>query len=1074
MNMWAGTSSLRPIRMALESRLMLDAAALPAALAGATLSADRSGTPTSSDAAPATAARPPSAVVFAFSDVTNWQDIAAAAPANARVEVIGANEDGLARMAQVLSGMSDVDSVHVISHGEAGALLLGSTVIDAAAVASHSDDLRIIGAALSADADILFYGCDSGSGGTGLALAHALADASGADIALSSDPTGATARGGDWVLETTAGTVETAALSAPGWDAVLAQTTATVDVPDAGGAANGAASALSSNGQFVAFTSSASNLVANDTNGLADVFLRNTTTGTTTRVNLGIAGAQATGGGSTVTDISDDGRFVVFSSTATNLVAGDSNGVEDVFVRDTQTNTTTRVSVNSAGVQANGASSGGSISADGNRVVFASTATNLIAAGDTVAQDIYLRNLNGGPNSTTRISGGLAAANGNGVSSDGVISADGSTVAFASTSSNLVAGDTNGVSDVFVYDIQGGSAARVSVNSAGQQGTGASLAPSISRDGHTVAFATSSAFDGTDTNGISDIYLRDGNHSTTSLISRSTGGTIGNGASTAASLSSEGDYVAFTSSATNLVSGDSNGAADVFVHDIAKNQTLRVSVASSGAQGNGASDNGVISPDGGKVAFRSLATNLAGSDSNGVADIFLASGYTVTPTDQGATPGHNPGPGAAPAPAGQRAERAEGPAAQPPATAPSAPPPPMGETAGAMGVGGLHAPGMAGLGWSPMAAGDQGLRQPPAERLSMLGQDGLSMADRRGLLQGLPNGTIIDSLRASGEPAARVAAALMERVQNGETVSVAEAKAALAAEGASKETTIGLLLALNQVEKSVRTEKLAGALHSLNQDAAAADAFAKAETAPLRDITLTGNRVALLIGEQNYGGGLASLATPAADVSAVSKVLAERFGYQTIVANDASKAEIVDLIRAVGERLDGQGGLIVYYAGHGYAVDATGEGYWLPAGARTDSANGWISTSDLSLYLGQIKANQILVVSDSCYSGALTRQMRLTSDAVGEPREQIISRRSVTAMSSGGDEPVNDGGGNGHSVFAAKLLDVLDGAKADAMGFQLFAQVRNEVTQTVPQEPTYGGLEAAGHAGRTDFVIGGR
>jgi hypothetical protein len=1044
--------------MALEPRLMLDAAVLPASAAGTATPAE----------APAPAASQPVAthadVIFAFNNVAGWQDIVAAAPASARIEVIDAKEDGLARMAEVLGTMSNVDSVHIIGHGDAGEINLGSINLDAESVAQYADELHRIGESLSANADMLFYGCESGAGGSGAALAQALAEATGADVALSNDPTGAKTFGGDWDLEIRVGQVETASLDATNWGGLLAQTTATIDVDSSGNSANAAAgtAAISSDGRFVAFTSSATNLVAGDTNGVSDVFVRDTQTGVTNRVSVSSAGVQANGA-STVSDISEDGRFVVFASTATNLVAGDTNGVSDVFVRDMQNNTTIRVSVNGGGGQANGASSGGSISGDGSRVVFTSSATNLIGPNDTNGlDDVFMRQVSGAPG-TSRISETPGGLNANGASSAGVISSDGSTVAFVSAATNLVAGDTDGVSDVFVRTIATNTNQLIADGSA----------PSISTDGKVVAFTSSAALVGADTNGVSDVYRYDRNSSQISLVSQSSSGTVGNAASSAASISGGGDYVAFVSSASNLVSGDTNGVADIFVRDTTNSATMRVSVANStGSQADGASDNPTISSDGGQVAFRSLATNLNGTDGNAASDIFRASGFTVTPADLGL--GSNrvnqpsnlaPPPPAAPTNTMQMGPMLSAMPLPPPGAFPMAAlnigPPADGTALAASGVG-------------PLGGGDFKLGLPPADRMAMFTREGLSMAERQGLLRGLPNDTIIDGLRAKGDPAARVMAAILERVQNGETVTVAEAKTALAAEGASAEATASLLQALAQVSKTVRTEKLAGALSDLAVNAAAADAFSKVSALPVRDIELTGNKVALLIGNQNYANGLPALSTPSADVQAVSKALADRFGYQTLVANNPTKDQIVEMIRSVGERLGNDGSLIIYYAGHGYAVESTGEGYWLPSNARTDSAAAWISTRDLSSYLANIKANQIMVVSDSCYSGAMTRQMRLTSDAMGEPREQIMARRSVTALSSGGDEPVSDVGANGHSVFANKLLSVLDSTDANTMGFQLFSQVRNEVSQSVPQVPTYGGLMAAGHAGRTDFVIGGR
>jgi flagellin-like hook-associated protein FlgL len=216
--------------------------------------------------------------------------------------------------------------------------------------------------------------------------------------------------------------------------------------------------AISADGRYVAFNSSATNLVAGDTNGQGDAFIKDTVTGVTTRISTDSAGNQATGGGgSYVYAISADGRYVAFNSRASNLVAGDTNGLTDAFIKDTVTGVTTRISTDSAGNQGTGGSfffsaivSG--ISADGRYVAFISDNTNLVA-GDTNGQiDSFIKDTVTGV--TTRVStdsGGNQATGGG--SSVSAISADGRYAAFSSGATNLVAGDTNGQQDAFLKNL---------------------------------------------------------------------------------------------------------------------------------------------------------------------------------------------------------------------------------------------------------------------------------------------------------------------------------------------------------------------------------------------------------------------------------------------------------------------------------------------------------------------------------------------------------------------------------------------------------------------------------------------
>ena len=282
---------------------------------------------------------------------------------------------------------------------------------------------------------------------------------------------------------------------------------------------------------------------------------------TTRRVSVHSGGGQALGF-SRFPSISADGRCVAFGSGAA-LVPGDTNGFADIFVHDRLTGTTERVSVDSGEAQANGQSSQVSISSDGRYV------------------------------------------------------------AFSSDASNLVPGDTNGFSDVFVRDRLSGTTTRVSVDSGGAQGNNLSLAPSISADGLSVAFVSdASNLIGWDTNGVTDVYYRAWQENYTEIVSVDTNEALGNGQSWQASISGDGRLVAFTSTATNLVSGDTNGSNDVFVRQRSLGTTTRVSVDSGGAQANGASLLASISADGLSVVFVSYASNLIGWDTNGVADIY--------------------------------------------------------------------------------------------------------------------------------------------------------------------------------------------------------------------------------------------------------------------------------------------------------------------------------------------------------------------------------------------------------------------------------------------------------------------
>ena len=280
-----------------------------------------------------------------------------------------------------------------------------------------------------------------------------------------------------------------------------------IDAFGAQGNDDSSAPAITPDGRFVAFVSYASNLADGDMGGFGDVFVLDRWTGTIERVSVDsfeVQGNSHSGVGGP--SISADGRYVAFVSWAGNLVPGDTNTDPDVFVRDRRAGTTERVSVSSFGAQGNHVSQLPSISADGRFVAFASGASNLVP-GDTSGLDVFVRDRWSG--TTERVSVDAFGGQGNDSSDWPSISADGRFVAFHSRATALVPGDSNWDVDTFVRDRRSGTTERVSVDSLGAQGNNMSYQPSISADGRFVAFESlASNFVDADTNGW-DVYVHD-------------------------------------------------------------------------------------------------------------------------------------------------------------------------------------------------------------------------------------------------------------------------------------------------------------------------------------------------------------------------------------------------------------------------------------------------------------------------------------------------------------------------------------------------------------------------------------
>jgi len=394
-------------------------------------------------------------------------------------------------------------------------------------------------------------------------------------------------------------------------------------------------SSASADGRYIAFVSNATNLVPGDTNGDRDIFVRDRQSGTTTRVSVSSSGAQGNHNSHGLPTISSDGRYVGFSSFATNLVSGDANAKEDVFVHDRQDGSTVLVSLNSAEEQGNEFSEDPSISADGRYVAFHSRASNLVTGDTNGDDDIFRRDLQDG--TTERVSVSSAGVQGNASADrEPSVSADGRYVAFSSSATNLVANDNNAEGDVFVRDMQSGATQRVSISSVGGEGDSRSLAPGMSADGRYVAFQSlaSNLVTG-DTNYRPDVFVRDLLGGTTQRVSVNSANAEGNSDSWGPWISADGRYVAFTSYASNLVAGDTNGISDVFLRDRQSGSTERVSVSSAGTQGNLSSFLPSASSDGRFVFFLSAATNLVPGDTNGEWDIFVRDRQGAPPDSDG-------------------------------------------------------------------------------------------------------------------------------------------------------------------------------------------------------------------------------------------------------------------------------------------------------------------------------------------------------------------------------------------------------------------------------------------------------
>ena len=403
---------------------------------------------------------------------------------------------------------------------------------------------------------------------------------------------------------------------------------------------------VSRDGNRVAFSSASGNLVAGDTNGTYDIFVRNVAAATTTRVTVEVAGGDVNlldgnnaNSSSYYAGISDDGNFVVYQSYANDLVLGDTNGQPDIFRTNVNTLATVRVSINdddatqpNSGSYVNYYSGGGNaISADGNFITFSSPANNLVAGDLNGNWDVFVRNVSA--LTTTLVSRGPGGVQPNAFTFEARISATGNTVCFYSEASTL-GPDANFNPDIFVK-VGSADPVLVSKSSAGVPGNNYTDYPAMSANGEVVAFMTySTNLIASDTNNTNDIYIHDRDADDddaldepgfvlTARVSEQSAGGNPDGDCTGGFIAPGGPIVVFESVATNLVIGDTNGLSDIFRRDLLNQLTQLISVNTAGGPSDGNSFNPACSADGRFIVFQSDATNLVGTDINGTTDIFV-------------------------------------------------------------------------------------------------------------------------------------------------------------------------------------------------------------------------------------------------------------------------------------------------------------------------------------------------------------------------------------------------------------------------------------------------------------------
>jgi uncharacterized repeat protein (TIGR01451 family) len=378
---------------------------------------------------------------------------------------------------------------------------------------------------------------------------------------------------------------------------------------------------LSADGTRVAFYSFATNLDPADTDTTLDIYVKDLTTGDVVLASTSDTGTKGNGS-SERPSLSAEGTRVAFSSSATNLDPADTDSTQDVYVKDLTTGDVVLASTSDTGTKGNNFSSGPSLSADGTKVAFPSQATNLDPTDTDTLFDVYMKDLTTG--NIVLASTSDAGTKGDNSTFGPSVSADGTKVALYSFATNLDPADTDSTQDVYVKDLTTGDISLASTSDTGTKGNGSSFEPSLSADGTGVAFHSfATNLDPADTNSGYDVYVKDLTTGDISLASTSDTGTKGNDISAWPSLSADGTTVAFHSFATNLDPADTDDIGDTYMKDLATGDIGLASTSDTGTKGDGYSESASLSADGTKVAFHSAATNYDPADSDGFLDIYV-------------------------------------------------------------------------------------------------------------------------------------------------------------------------------------------------------------------------------------------------------------------------------------------------------------------------------------------------------------------------------------------------------------------------------------------------------------------
>jgi hypothetical protein len=394
---------------------------------------------------------------------------------------------------------------------------------------------------------------------------------------------------------------------------------------------------LSADGTKAAFTSFATNLDPADTDFRSDVYVKDLSTGDITLASTSDAGIKGNGDSATSyqASLSSDGTKAAFTSFATNLDPADTDTNGDIYVKDLSTGELTLASTSDAEAKGNAFSYEASLSADGSSVTFLSMATNLDPSDTDSVPDVYVKNLATGD--LTLASTSDTGTKGNGESFQTFLSSDGARVVFNTFASNIDPADNDSSSDIYVKDVLTGDLTLASTSDTGIKGNANSGGGVLSADGTKVAFSSDATnLDPSDADSFSDIFVKDLTTGDITLASTSDSGRKGkDAASFQPSLSGDGTKVAFDSFASNLDPADKDSIQDVYVKDLATGDLTLASTSDTGVKANGdGSTTPHLSANGTRVVFDSEATNLDPADTDTLADIYVKELGVATPPEE--------------------------------------------------------------------------------------------------------------------------------------------------------------------------------------------------------------------------------------------------------------------------------------------------------------------------------------------------------------------------------------------------------------------------------------------------------